>query len=377
MNSGAMTHPVEIATPALTCAGDTWRVEADVDGTVAWFESADTELAARPEAFATAFLGPALAAGRAIYVHSPVDPLWHQNVADILRIWKDWWGYDVANAVQATVGNATQSAGGFTASCFTGGADSSYTLLHSMRAAEISRLLFVYGYDISLTDEVRMAAWEPLLRRVAAERGKQAVVVRSNLRQHPLFRHSNWERTHGGALAAAGHVLAGLGRLVIPSSYTYTDQRTWGSHFETDKFWSRTGLEVEHDDATLHRRAKIAAIADEPLMWETLRVCWEGKTASGNCSMCEKCLRTMLTLHKHGNLDKFRVFDHSVPLARRILDLGKLPPHLKYVYEALLKDGLGDAESAAVRTLLRQSRPPGPLHRIASRLRSRLVKLFA
>lgn len=357
---------VVIGPVSLKCEGNAWRVEADVDGTPAWFESSDVELTGSPEAFATAFLGPAQALGRPLRVTDPVDPIWLANAANIMPIWKSWWGYDVAEPIraEAKTGSTTQPTGErFTASCFTGGVDSTYTLLRGPNASRIQRLLFVHGYDIPLADTPRMAAWEPDLRRVGHELNKPAIVIRSNIRLHPLFRSTNWERTHGGALAAAGLVMPGAERLVIPSSYTYTDGHYWGSHYDTDKFWSSAGIEIVHDDATYQRREKLRSIADEPMVWETLRVCWEGKTASGNCSMCEKCIRTMLTLSLHKKLDNFRVFDRSVPLAKRVTDMQRFPRHLAYVYESFLKDGLAGEEAAAVRKLLARLKPPTLMQR--------------
>jgi hypothetical protein len=233
--------------------------------------------------------------------------------------------------------------------------------------------LFVHGYDIPLADETRMAAWDPALRRVAAAVGKPAIVVRTNLRLHPLFRHSNWERTHGGALAAAGLVLAGAERLIVPSTYTYDHEPPWGSHHLTDAFWSGVGVEIVHDDASIHRRDKLRHLANEPLAWEALRVCWEGRTATGNCAMCEKCVRTMTTLYQCGRLDRFTVFDQTVPLSRRLLDLKFLPPHLLYVYESLLKDGLPGDVGDAVRKLLADRRPPGRLRSLARNVKRRVV----
>jgi hypothetical protein len=377
--TAAPQREVVIGRPMLSRTGDSWHVEADVDGTPAWFESADAKLAPHVEAFASAFLGPALANGRTLRVNGPVSAAWLQNVANIPAIWKKWWGYDVPDPIRADDvcdTPAPEAPPGFTASCFSGGVDSSWTLLRSANAPRIQRLFFVHGFDIPLADQTRMNAWEPALCRVAAETGRPAIVLRTNLRLHPLFRHSNWERTHGGALAAAGHVVAGMGRLLIPATYTLDHEVPWGSHFLTDHFWSRPGFEVEHDDAKWHRREKLRAIADEPLVWETLRVCWEGRTPTGNCSMCEKCVRTMLILHMCGRLDKFRVFDRSVPLAQRVLDLKWLPPHLFFVYEGLLKDGLDGEEGAVVRRMLAEGRPPGLVRRVARKAKRVVARIL-
>jgi hypothetical protein len=372
-----------ISAPVLSRVGNVSRVEAVVDDTPAWFESADETLAARPEIFAAAFLGPAMAASRRVRVDAPLDKAWLESVSNILRHWHNWWGYDLDEPIAGGSAAAGKIAGTeptnspLVASCFTGGVDSFYTLLRSPNAPAINRLLFVHGYDIPLADETRMAAWEPALRRVATAVGRPAIVVRTNLRLHPLFRASNWERTHGGALAAVRHAIAAPGALVIPSSHTYGHSTKWGSHHLTDLFWSTPTHRIEHCEALLNRRQKLRlmATADEPLLPETLRVCWEGRTATGNCSICEKCVRTMLVLHQCNRLDRFTVFDQSISLAARIDGLGLLPPHLRYVYEGMLKDGLSGDVRDAVRRMLAKSRPPGLMRRAVRKAKRVLPRI--
>lgn len=85
--------------------------------------------------------------------------------------------------------------------------------------------------------------------------------------------------------------------LVIPSSYAYEDATPWGSHWDTDPLWSSPDkIRIIHDDASVNRRDKIIQLAAEPLVQRHLRVCWRNLAPTGNCSRCEKCLRTMTTL---------------------------------------------------------------------------------
>jgi hypothetical protein len=386
---GGRGNGVRIGLPVLTRSDNMYRVQAEVDGVPVWFESADVPLAPRAEAFASGFLAPALAAGRPLRVEAPLDPTWRQNVARILPFWRKWWGWHVGDPIRGggehdggsnrpPRDNAQPSddAPRYTVSCFSGGVDSSYTVLRSRtHAAAIDRLLCVHGFDIKIDDGARMAAWEPRLRAIAAAVGKPAIVLRTNLRAHPLYARG-WERTHGGAIAAVGHVLAGAGRLVVPATLTTDKTYGWGSHHQTDAFWSSGALEVVHADADVNRRQKVRALADEPLVYDALRVCWEGKTAAGNCSACEKCVRTMVLLHHFGRLEQFTAFDRSVPLTHRLKALRRIPPHLWYVYQGLLDDGLGGEVGEAVRRLLPDKTPPSVARRVARKAKRKLVGLF-
>src|SRR5262249_25540970 len=203
-----------------------------------------------------------------------------------------WWGYPEIipepfhNPRQAP--RATQ-----TALCFSGGVDSFHTLLRSGYA--IQYLVFVLGFDVELGDLRRFEAFEPSLRAAAAETGARPVVIRTNLREHSAFAPVSWERAHGGALAAIGHLLDGIvGQLLISSTDPFSLRIPWGSHWMTDAFWSSEKLQVLHVGAHIDRNQKLRAITDEPLARNHLRVCWENRTPVGNCSRCEKCVRTRL-----------------------------------------------------------------------------------
>ena len=71
-------------------------MSADVRGSELWFETADVELTASTEMFATALLPIAAGAGATIELEGALDPVWRRNAARILRVWNGWWGYEPA-----------------------------------------------------------------------------------------------------------------------------------------------------------------------------------------------------------------------------------------------------------------------------------------
>lgn len=279
------------------------RAEALVDGHPAWFESADVELIPAPEAWASAFLIPALDLHRPLEVEAALDPIWTSNVALLARRASRAWGYrrlrmDFRCAAAATVpGGAPRGSGLF----FTAGVDSFHALLHSGRRADW--LVNVHGFDVPLADAERHERVRLSIDAVAAETGRRALYLRTNLREHPLFRGTTWDASHGGALAAAGHVLGGrLARVSIASSQPRWSVNPWGSHWSTDPLWSTGRIEFSHLDADIDRLHKIRRIAGHPLVHRHLRVCWLGTGTRLNCSRCEKCMLTMLCLAEAGHL---------------------------------------------------------------------------
>ena len=298
------------------------RVSADVEGAPIWFESADVSLTPSPEAFASAMLIPAIARGEPLTLEDSLSATWLANVGQILPVFHEWWGYPELPPRPARVRRDDAARSESTALCFSGGVDSFYTLLRSGHT--IDYLVFVIGFDMTLDDRARFEAFGSSLRAVADEFGARPVVVRSNIREHPAFAPVSWERTHGGAMAAIGHLLSGVaGQLMVSSSRSFDDREPWGSHWMTDEFWSSDELRIIHFGAELKRYQKLARIAAEPILRRHLRVCWENREPVGNCSRCEKCVRTRLTLLDYGELANFPIFDGEESLARHI---DALPP---------------------------------------------------
>jgi hypothetical protein len=319
-----------------------------------WFESTDAELAANPEAFASAFLIPSLRLRRPLRVEDDLCEEWLRGSEAVLRVCRRWWRYASRPPEAARVVHHRRLGRAATGLCFTGGVDSFHALLCG--GYKPALLVFAHGYDIPLVSEQRMAAFDESLRAVGEERGCGVAVIRTTLREHPLFRKESWSRSHGGALAALGHLLAArIDRLVIPSSWSYDNAQPWGSSWRLDPHWSSSRLEVVHSDASLWRTDKLLRIAQHPLVAQHLRVCWENRAPIGNCSRCEKCVRTMLALETCGKLGSFGVFDRSDPLAERVDALPPLPVHQFAVYEDLIARGLAPELERAVRRLLGRS----------------------
>jgi hypothetical protein len=330
------------------------RVSARIDGREIWFESADTKLAASAEAFGSLMLIPALQARRPLVIVPAVCGVWAANARQIVPLVSSWWEYDPI-LPQMTEIAPTVASSGTTALCFSGGVDSFFSLLRGSQPIDV--LVCAMGYDLKLRDTPRRALVERLVRAVAAERGQRAWLVASNLRQHRAVRSVPWERSHGGALAALGHVLGGeIGCLVISSSNPLVDNYPWGSRWDVDPKFSSAGLRIEHFGAEFGRVEKLQSIAHEDLVRRYLRVCWENRSSDSNCGQCEKCVRTMMILEACGQLGSYPTFRGG----QGLLDSLDRLPYVSYsnraVYESLLAQGLSAPFSAAVNRLLARSR---------------------
>ncbi len=351
---------------------DDWHgVVADVAGEPLWYESSDVVLDDGPEALASATLLAAALGGQGLDIVEPVGRVWVDNVERLLSTASEWWDVPVVVPAGPTIDEPRPRAAGV-ALCFTGGVDSFHSLLCVQPKPTV--LAFVHGYDIDLTDGPRMDAWEQDFRHIADAVGAVPAVIRSNLRAHHVHAGRHWPIVHGGALAAVGHLLADrVGTLLISSGAPASYQVKWGSHEQLDPLWSSDRLQVVHEGGSHSRLAKVRAIADDPLVQQSLRVCWENRSATGNCSRCDKCVLTMVLVAIAGRADRMEVFDWTVPLAELVDEV----PQTRFLrtYAEVLQEDI-DAELArAVHSLLQRTDPAPPAPRRWRRVASRVRRL--
>lgn len=340
------------------------RAEFDVLGEGLWFASSDLTLRASPEARAAAVAFGRTAAGTPM----GVDPQFAAGLGVIADKVHEWWGMEMVRPVPGKDAPGPQPG---RALCFSAGVDSFWSLL---RCGPWDDIVFVRGFDIPLSEVQRADEAEASVRAVAAAVGARAVVISTNLRLHPLWTSLDWGRTHGAALAAVGHTLIDhVGTFGISASYPAVQNVPWGTHPELDPLWSSRALSVQHLGAELWKREKLRLIADEPLVQEHLRVCWEHRRPGLNCSSCEKCIRTMCYLTQSGHLSLFKTFEGD-DLVGRVDSLPFLPAGVTLVWEPMAAEGLPDDLAAAVQRLLRRTRAwPGRTFR-AGRSRAGAVR---
>jgi hypothetical protein len=339
----------------------------------------DAPLAPATEAWATAFCLPAARAGATLSFGEPLDRAWVAGAAENVAVAAEWWGGSPHLQIDAPrrarrwpfgperlrtrppAGRPGPPAPG-RALCFTGGVDSFFSLLDGDHSP--THLLYVVGFDVAHDDAARADEVTSAVQAVAAERGLDAIIVTTDLREHPLFAAISWEHTHGAALAAIAHLLAPtIGTVIIPPSYAERRLEPWGSRPDLDPRWSRPGrTQIEHGDASGRRVDRVQAIAGHPLVHRHLRVCWQNVGTDLNCSRCEKCVRTMAMLAAFDQLDACETFTPRAELPGAIDGIGQLPPAVAMLWADLLEldgpgAGLRTEERSAIRRVVDRSLP--------------------
>lgn len=212
------------------------RVSAMVGNEPLWFESANTEVRWSPEGFGSALLVPAMSHGRDLVFEDPLCPVWRANVQKLMGYFSKWWGWEPIKIESTAPSMAPISTPGRRrALCFSGGVDSFYSLL--TYPEPLDTLVFVHDYDIALTDEDGARIAFDHVQRVAEAANLDAVLVRTNYRDHPVA-GKKYKYAYGGAMAAVGHLLNQVGELVISSGLPCGQDEANGSRWDIDPLWS-------------------------------------------------------------------------------------------------------------------------------------------
>ncbi|HEX7040308.1 MAG TPA: hypothetical protein VF202_09360 [Trueperaceae bacterium] len=275
------------------------------------------------DAFFPVLLVASMLYAEPLRLDAPVSADLLRGARELQAVFSQWYPEELSE-VEVTAEEASPSRvdAGASASFFSLGVDSFYTLLKPANDAMLGYLIYVLGVEKPLSTYGR-GQHEPVVRRVeqvAAATGKKTIIGWTNLRDvFPL----DWSRhLHGAGLASVAHSLGrGLGAALVPSTHPYRDMLPWGSTPLTDRLWSSELVRIVHDGAEAARVDKIAGLlVDEPLAVQHLRVCTENDGGPDNCGRCSKCVRTMLTLQLLGRLSSAPTFPPELPpdYARRL-----------------------------------------------------------
>lgn len=332
----------------------TSKVSASVSGTPVWFEADGVQLQPCISAFITAYFISAQKLGRILRTDQKIDPEACPNFPAVAQLTDAWWQLGDCPEISDGKKNASSfESGNRTGLFFSGGVDSFDSLITHID--RIDDLVLVHGFDVPLDDQIRFEALRTNVQKVADETGKRLIVVRTNLREHRLFRNGYWPRNHGAALAAMGQLLGGeLNSLLVSASYPSEALVPWGTHPLLDHLWSTATLKVEHVGDELWRLEKVAKHGCHPLLQKHLCVCWQGNGLPINCGSCEKCVRNQLA---------FLIYGYPIPatfakdnfLVKSISAIESMKV-FSNVYEAAVKSNrLPLAVRSEVAALLRRS----------------------
>lgn len=234
-----------------------------------------------------------------IHVEGVISPKLLNGLNQLQTLWSDWRSDKYtrisisADRMEEAIPSPAKK-GLFT---FSGGVDSTYSLLHHLNGSaekpiEPGGAVFVHGADIPLDDENGFEAARERSEKILDGTGIEIIPIRTNSRELAC----NWEDSHGLEISAclllfqknfSTGVMAGWGsaeEVVYP----------WGSTPISDPLASTEAMTIVHDGLERNRIEKVRWLSRFPIALKNIRVCWEGEDRSSNCGRCEKCVRTLL-----------------------------------------------------------------------------------
>lgn len=289
-----------------------------------------------------ALLPLAFERGETLRIHAPVDSLLLANAEKIQRIWAEWHPPRKPIRVKTEALTERPAGGERIGLFFSGGVDSFFSMLHFDETAPAERkiddLIFVWGFDIPLTNRAAFERTVKAHSEIAASLGKNAVLVATNLRETRLKKLDWASRLHGSAMGSIGLLLGKQsGRILLSSSLGRDDSTGWSLHGRTDPLMSNSQTRFIHYGPEFNRFDKTAFIAQSDVALRHLHVCWED-WSDKNCGRCTKCQFTLAALEILGvrdralsfppgsfSLESLRSIRLGTPFARQVIQELKKP----------------------------------------------------
>ena len=309
--------------------------------------------------------------GEPITIDRPVDRALADNLKGLQQVWQSWYPeLHIVDIHAKSIASADRLHGPEaeerrTISCFSGGVDSFFTLFRHLERAigdgssTIDDLLTIAGFNTPMED---FRQQQKDLAPAAEKLGRRLIPVMTNIRYgaQPVATPYSIEKSmigyaHGPLLAAIVHMLEPRYKeFILPASHHFANLMPYGSHPLTDRLLSSAELSVVHDGASFARIERTQFIAQFDIALQTLHVCWQDYSR-GNCSRCQKCLRTMAALDLLGARDRAKSFDWTNYSIERLSHVwltsvsdAKHYIEIAQVAEKLHRDEIVDAAYASV-----------------------------
>ena len=317
-----------------------------------------------------------------------VDPFFFRNVKSAIAHHASWrQKLKFIAPVNVSELKEPSRSGEEAAVFFSGGIDSLFSLVRHSKGRnalpgaavprDISYAFHVF-HRIDPAAAASISAESRILKTASENLGAQFVPVISNMM---MFDRKWWDAYvpvgHGAALATVMHTLSNrLGYGIIASSHTYGKLIPWGSSPITDPLYSSSSLKIIHDGSTYTRVEKTKVISESDAALRSINVCDHMIPNEGyvNCSRCQKCLRTMITLDLMGKANNASCpsFDWSDYHPQKFGELFlKNDSELGFAYEIkAAAEGIRPDIIAAVDKAVSRSRKLAPLSKIEAMVKS-------
>ena len=308
-----------VARPTTRESGGVRRLESDLTmGTTTHTVWIDLPSAIPPtpspgDAFLIAALLPAMRTADRLVIDAPVSPALLHNVERAQVFINQWFPEFRPVAIDVTSVDEPGPPEDRAAAMFSGGLDSFYTL-HEERD-DLSHLVFVHGFDISIDNHQLHASVIARMREVSRHVGIPLAEAATNLGSMSDH-YAHWaDHYHGWASAVVAHALNGLiGRCYLAAGRTHANHAPMGLQPILPPLWDSERVRFIQHGLAATREDKARVVGEWPVAVAHLRVCWRNPGNAYNCGRCTKCMRTKVNLLVAGALDRCQTLDADIDL---------------------------------------------------------------
>lgn len=223
---------------------------------------------------------------------------------------------------------------------FTLGVDSFYSLLcHPAPTTRQKNLIYVDGYDVPFYQKRFLNQLHKNISIVAKKTGTSSITIATNLRDMSDL-VIGWGRYHATALVAVGTLLEYSHLMISGESF---DSPDWGLRNGVDTLYTTQSQRVELIGHGVTREQKMRSILTKPyskIFLRYVRVCWENVRDNSlpyNCSQCQKCIKTKLTLQSLGVTDTPTFLPVQLETLKKLQLVAHVAPEWHELYTHLKK----------------------------------------
>ncbi len=183
---------------------------------------------------------------------------------------------------------------------YSGGIDSTFSLLRRKAAGKQQDVLTVHGMDYKVKDHEKFDAMIEKTDAFAKTVAKKRITLKSDAYQiydsvycNPKGSHV----THIFSLAGAAFLHGNYSRYLISSDYRLDQQFLvfpWGSNSATNRYFSDGRRHLLTLDDEFSRSDKLERIIALPEALSSVTFCVNYKARPENCGQCSKCVRTKI-----------------------------------------------------------------------------------
>ena len=298
------------------------------------------------DAFLVAALFPAMHYGEGLQVHGPISARLAYHLEEYQDLMSFWFPKDLRRVslhFEKLMPEMVEPQG--VGCSFSSGVDSWFTVWNHLPGKQtisgysLTHALFINQFDITSGDSSKYESYYRRYREILGELGIDLLPLETNA-VSLIIPRLKYNTFYSPVLASCALILGGLFKRFYLASgrdhYRFM-RRATSSNPLSERLLSTESTELIHFGATHRRYEKLEAIAAWQPVQENLRVCGIPQTGEAviNCSACEKCTRTMVSLYALGKMSQFSTFARPFKTNHDILRWARKHNPLKYTRRAL------------------------------------------